>query len=221
MPADSRVLLVEDEPLILGLLSDYLTGLGYQVHTAANAADAREWLDVESFDAALLDIQLGQGPTGFDLATVARNIDPQIGLVFLTNLPNPKVLGIESKVNFRNSAYLLKSKLGDLEALERNLKKVLKKTSGKADHHDTDGQTGVPEGLSKSQLTVLRMVAEGLSNKEIAAQRETSVRAVETLLHRALSVLGIEDDPDHNLRVVALREYLRVTGQLRNDESKA
>ena len=216
----SRVLLVEDEPFILGLLTDYLTGLNYEVHVASNAAEAREKLDTKAFDAAILDIQLGQGPNGFDLATVARKIDPHIGLVFLTNLPNPKMLEIESRVNFRNSAYLVKSRLNDLEVIDHNLKRVLKKETGRADQQANDGAEGAAE-LSRSQLAVLRMVAEGMSNKEIAALRETSIRAVETLLHRALSSLGIGDDPDYNMRVIALREYLRVTGQLRDSEGQA
>jgi DNA-binding NarL/FixJ family response regulator len=60
--------------------------------------------------------------------------------------------------------------------------------------------------VSRSQLDVLRMVVMDLSNHEIAAQRGTTVRAVEHLVKRAFSAAGV------NARVVAARQFITVAG---------
>jgi DNA-binding NarL/FixJ family response regulator len=66
--------------------------------------------------------------------------------------------------------------------------------------------------VSRSQLDVLRMVAMGLSNHEIAAQRGTTVRAVEHLVKRAFTAAGVDADAPGNARVVAARQFITVAG---------
>jgi DNA-binding NarL/FixJ family response regulator len=66
--------------------------------------------------------------------------------------------------------------------------------------------------VSRSQLDVLRMVAMGLSNHEIAAQRGTTVRAVEHLVKRAFASAGVDATAPGNSRVVAAREFISVAG---------
>jgi DNA-binding NarL/FixJ family response regulator len=56
------------------------------------------------------------------------------------------------------------------------------------------------------------MVAMGLSNHEIAAQRGTTVRAVEHLVKRAFTAAGVDADAPGNARVVAARQFITVAG---------
>ncbi len=56
------------------------------------------------------------------------------------------------------------------------------------------------------------MVAEGLSNAEIAARRGVSATSVERLIMRVARELGIETTSASNRRVMIAREYLRQTG---------
>jgi DNA-binding NarL/FixJ family response regulator len=53
------------------------------------------------------------------------------------------------------------------------------------------GRTTI-EGLSETELRVAQLVAEGRSNKEVAAALFVSVRAVEANLSRVYAKLGIE-----------------------------
>ena len=53
------------------------------------------------------------------------------------------------------------------------------------------GRTSI-EGLSETELRVAQLVAEGRSNKEVAAALFVSVRAVEANLSRVYAKLGIE-----------------------------
>ena len=52
------------------------------------------------------------------------------------------------------------------------------------------GRTSI-EGLSETELRVARLVAEGRSNKEIAAELFVTVRAVESNLSKVYAKLGI------------------------------
>jgi DNA-binding NarL/FixJ family response regulator len=50
-----------------------------------------------------------------------------------------------------------------------------------------------PSGLSARELEVIRLVANGLANKAIAAQLHLSVRTVESHVRHALAKLGLEN----------------------------
>mgnify|MGYP000216881390 CR=1 FL=1 len=62
------VLVVEDDRLTLGLLAETLAQSGFVVGAAASAAAARRLWDQMDPDAVVLDIDLGPGVNGFDLA---------------------------------------------------------------------------------------------------------------------------------------------------------
>ena len=53
-----RVLIVDDEPDIVDLLSDILTSTGFEVSGAFNAAGALQQIKAEIFDAAIIDFNL-------------------------------------------------------------------------------------------------------------------------------------------------------------------
>ena len=59
--------------------------------------------------------------------------------------------------------------------------------------------------ISATQAQVLRMLAAGATTRSLAEARGTSVRAVESLLVRLYSVLGLDITRDSNPRVEAIR----------------
>ena len=54
---------------------------------------------------------------------------------------------------------------------------------------------------------VLRLIAEGLSNAAIAKERNTTLRAAESMVQRTFLALGIGSDADRNARVLAVRMW--------------
>ena len=65
-----RILVVEDQPLLLLDLADQLTEYGHHVLTAGSARTAARLLD-NNIDALITDIELGDGPDGLALARLA------------------------------------------------------------------------------------------------------------------------------------------------------
>ncbi len=215
MNSSVAVLLVEDEALMRLLIADQLKASGYEVVAVASAAEASKVALQKEFAVAVLDVQLGHGPTGFELASVLRLRDPGIALVFLTHLPSPHVMGFDTKVVPKNAAYLVKERVTDVGVLASAISAALRDKVNVALRDDKALSTQLKK-TSRSQLQVLRLVAEGKSNQEIALIRGTSIRAVENLLKRAFEAVGLDKNSGQNPRVTAARKFLIVTGQLRD-----
>lgn len=72
-PDPLRILVVEDELFVAMLVEDLLGDLGHSVvGPASSAREALEAAEAESFDFALLDVNLGDGETSFAAAEALR-----------------------------------------------------------------------------------------------------------------------------------------------------
>ena len=71
-----NILLVDDEPAILYLLSHYLRESGYNVKEAACLAEAREAIQLQQFNAVILDLIL---PDGNGIDWITRSQESQSG----------------------------------------------------------------------------------------------------------------------------------------------
>ena len=82
------VLLVEDEPHILFLLSEYLAGEGYQVLQADSAARAFEILATKPrLDLLISDYRLPDGVSGVMIAEPALKLRPDLKVIFISGYP--------------------------------------------------------------------------------------------------------------------------------------
>lgn len=77
----ARILVVEDEPLILMSTVDMVSELGHTVHEACSAEDALAVLETHQIDVLLTDVGL-RGMSGTDLARQARERWPAMRIVF-------------------------------------------------------------------------------------------------------------------------------------------
>lgn len=88
MSMDMGVLLlvVEDEPLILLGIQDALEAGGYTVLAAGNGEEALELLTsrTDEISGLITDIRLGSGPDGWQVARHAREVKPNMAVVYAT-----------------------------------------------------------------------------------------------------------------------------------------
>lgn len=82
----STVLVVEDEAEVLAVVQDALERRGVTVRTAETDEHAYAILEAEarSFQLLIADINLGVGTTGFDVARRARQLHPDLQVVYIT-----------------------------------------------------------------------------------------------------------------------------------------
>lgn len=209
-PWTRRALVVEDEPLIATLLADVLTRAGFSVRAAADVRQAKELIRTFDPDVAILDIALGDGPTGVDLAYVVHQDRPDIGILFLTQHPDPRTVGVDSAALPPNCGFVRKSMISETDYLLGALESVL---ADNPSGYRSDLQSDRPlSGLTKTQFDVLRMAALGMTNSAISRSRQTTERSVERIMASVFAALQIPTSPDVNPRVEAVRRYIAEAG---------
>ena len=100
-----------------------------------------------------------------------------------------------------------------LHELVDALEAVLRDTLGKGYRHDLEDNRPLSQ-LSARQITVLKLVASGLSNAQIAEERGTTVRAVEGIVSRVFGALNIDPQAEGNARVEAAKVFFSSTGHI-------
>lgn len=207
-PAYERyVLLVEDDDLVRSLLASFLENAGFKVTTATNAPDAKRAIAAVDPDAVILDIDLGRGPSGLDIADLLVAKRRDIAIVFLTNLSDPRFANREMEATHPNAAYLNKTMLKDPSVLIEALEAVLNERDISSFRHDKSQERPFAH-LSKTQIQVLKLISEGKTNAQIAEIRGRSLAATESSVTRTLKALGLDTESDTNVRVAAARAFL-------------
>lgn len=81
-----RILVIDDEPSICAMLGDVLREDGYEPISATGDVEAYRRLETESstISALVVDINLGRGTTGFDIARYARRLNPEFPVIYIT-----------------------------------------------------------------------------------------------------------------------------------------
>ena len=82
-PDPTRLLVVDDEPTILGLLSGSLRFAGYDVVTATSGTEALRAATSQRPDLVLLDVMMPDGD-GFDVVRRLRSAGQEVPVIFLT-----------------------------------------------------------------------------------------------------------------------------------------
>ena len=205
-----RLLVVEDEPLMASLLAQVLTASGFDVDTASDVLEARASIREFDPDGVLLDISLGDGPSGLDLAHVLHAQRPDIAIIVLTKYPDPRIAGVTTDDLPPNCGFLRKDMVKDTEYLLEAINAVL--TDRPKDvRHNFDPSAPLAQ-LSPKHLEVLRLIATGYTNDFIAQLKGTSQSTVERWSVEIFRTMGIDTKGNVNPRVEAARQYIAAAG---------
>lgn len=203
----ARIVLVDDEPFVRSMLSAALAALSIEVVVScASAREALGALDESNIDVAVLDLDLGPGPTGVDVAHALRERQRTIGIIFLTSFSDPRILDPQGRSLPRGARFLVKSSLGSPETL-RDMIVEARHDPLKEIHQEFQAS-----GLTTNQIEVLRLISLGRSNAEIATEMGVGDKAVERTVGRIMEVLGI-DRASGNSRIQLARRYLELSGK--------
>ena len=209
-----RLIIVDDESIIRSLLAHRLAEVGFDTHSAKDALEAKRMFDKVDPDAMVVDLDLGDGPSGTDLISALSAKNPAVGFVLLTNYtPTPAEMKSAPHI-----AYLSKREVESIELVVDALNTVMRDNEPRTELFTVQDDSPLAK-LTTKQLEVLRLVAKGLSNSEIAKQRDLGIRAVEQTVHRIYQALEIGDDEAMSPRVLAARIYSAQMGLRRGKES--
>jgi DNA-binding NarL/FixJ family response regulator len=196
-----RVLIVDDEPMIRLLLEQHLSSAGFDTQTAADALEAKRAVAKFDPDVLIVDLDLGDGPSGIELITMISKLNPALGFVLLTNY-SPTALELTSA---KHLVYLNKRDVEDVRRVVDAIDEVL---GSSASGLQAPAERAQPlADLTKNQLELLGMIAQGLTNDEIARRRGVTTRSVEQGVYRVYKALGLSRDGSVSMRTSAARIY--------------
>ncbi len=115
-----RILLVEDEPLLLEATREDLTDLGHEVFCARNASEALEILDRRSdLDLLITDIRMPGDCDGWELARKARARFPNLPVIYTSGYSAEKPQPVDDSV-FLHKPFRLSELTSAVAAIARN-----------------------------------------------------------------------------------------------------
>jgi signal transduction histidine kinase/DNA-binding response OmpR family regulator len=120
----ARILVVDDEPAVAEIMTEFLHQLGHDVRAESSAEDGVAALEQWAPDAILTDINL-PGQNGLELVRCARDRDPEACVIVMTGQATTKV-AIDA---LRHGAYDFITKPFDLEELKNAIERGLRTRS--------------------------------------------------------------------------------------------
>jgi len=156
---------------------------------AANGREAIQQFHRHRPDITLMDLQMPE-MNGLDAIIAIRGEFPEARIIVLTTYAGDMQALRALKAGAR--AYLLKDSLhkellATIRAVHAGKKSMSPEVSFQLAEHATD------DALTPAEIRVLRLIADGNANKEIAAQLSTSEDTVKGQVRNILSKLAAKD----------------------------
>ena len=194
MSADAssiRILAVDDHPLVRQGIAG-LVAVQPDMTLAAEASNGRD--AIQQFrthrpDVTLMDLQMPE-MNGVDAIIAIRNEFPEARIIVLTTYTGDVQILRALKAGAR--AYLLKNLLHKelletIRAVYAGKKTLSPEASFQLAEHATD------DALTPGEISVLRLIAAGNANKQIADQLSITEETVKGRVKNILSKLGVSD----------------------------
>lgn len=194
-----KIIVVDDDKIVAVSLKTILEATG-KIEVAAlgsSGEDAIELFRNYHPDVVLMDIRMG-GMTGIEAGKIILSEDKSAKILYLTTFADDEY--IESALKIGAKGYILKQ---DFEGIAPALETVMggQTVFGEAVVSHMQQQMNreykEPDGsiydLSEKEMQLICLVAEGLSNKEIASSLYLSEGTVRNYLSTILEKLGLRD----------------------------
>ena len=186
-----RILVVDDHPVVRQGVAGLVDGQPDMsiVAQAANGREALQQFRAHHPDIVLMDLQMPE-MCGVEALIAIRDEAPDARIIILTTYAGDARVLRAIKVGARG--YLLKSALhrelvDTIRAVHAGKKSLSPEVSYELAEHATDA------ALTPAEVRVLRLIAEGNANKEIATQLSVSEETVKGQVRSILAKLGAKD----------------------------
>ncbi len=210
-------MIADDSALLREGLAGLLTEAGIQVvGLATNASSLMDAVQKHRPDVAIVDIRMPPTYTheGAKAAIVLREQFDGMGILLLSQSLESRYVADLLRQHPRRFGYLLKDRVVDLDVLLEALRRVqaggtvldpevVAHLLGRGELADQISR------LSARERDVLSLMAEGRSNRAIAANLVIDVKTVESHIASILTKLDLPPTAEDHRRVLAVRLWLR------------
>jgi DNA-binding NarL/FixJ family response regulator len=210
MPLERRILILEDDKFIGSLIGGALRSEGFDSLLVSSILDAKKALVKFDPDVVIVDIDLGPGPSGLQFVQMLGISRPDVAAILLSKHPDAESAGFSSASIPDNVAYLRKSLVHDTSALLAAIESTVRGL-GPAVRQDKEPR-GRLDSLTKSQRSILHLMAQGYSNRQIADRKGVSLSNVEHRVNEIFKVFQLNQYGNVVPRVEAIRLYIAESG---------
>jgi len=186
-----RILVVDDHPLLREGIGALLAGQSDMTLVAecSNGREAIQQFRAHHPDVTLMDLQMPE-VSGLDAISAIRGEFPDARIVVLTTYSGD--VQVLRALQAGAHAYLLKNMvhkelIDTIRAVHAGKKTLSPQASYELAEHATD------DALTKAEIDVLRLIAAGNANKQIADQLSITEETVKGRVRNILSKLGAND----------------------------
>ena len=209
MVSRGSVLIADPDQFVRNLLTEVLEYSRFKIfNSAANSTQALDCFKVGCAQAAIIELELGDLVDGYNLAHSLRNIDPNIGIVFLTTSQDSRFMTTAGSIKPKGSRYLVKREIENIPQLIS----VLAQTIHRPFYENVNLENRFSE-LTNLQVEIWKAVGDGDSSSKIATDNNISEKAVEGTLARIYLILGIKKSQDTNPRVLLSKAFSKHQGK--------
>jgi two-component system KDP operon response regulator KdpE len=201
-----KILVVDDEPRVVQLVSKVLEAVGYQVIAATSGEPAIEMVALEQPDLLLLDILLPRGPDGYEICRRIREFS-EVPVIMLT----AKAQETDVLHGFDVGADDYLTKPFSAKELVARVKAVLRRAQ-RPEEAVTATLTCGELGINFARRAVkVRGAKVSLTRTEYALLRQLALNANRVMLHQDL--LATVWGPEYRDDIDYLRAYIRYLRQ--------
>lgn len=209
-----KLLIVEDDKILLTMMSHALTKEGFNVLAAASdAQSAMQYFDKARPDVVILDIDLGAGPSGIDLANKMRQISGRIAIVFCTSFKDMRFIQGDYLKYPLHTVVLKKADVVNMEKFSNAINEAVELIRESDESRPDQLHEKYYKDLTALEIELLTLIAAGHSNKQVAAEKGISLKSCENAIARLAKKLEIPAAEQSNQRVLLTRKYLELSGK--------
>lgn len=208
-----KLLIVEDDKILLTMMSGALTSEGFNVLAASDAQSAMQYFDKARPDVVILDIDLGAGPSGIDLANKMRQISGRIAIVFCTSFKDMRFIQGDYLKYPLHTVVLKKADVVNIEKFSNAINEAVELIRESDESRPDQLHEKYYKDLTALEIELLTLIAGGHSNKQVAAEKGISLKSCENAIARLAKKLEIPATEQSNQRVLLTRKYLELSGK--------
>jgi len=208
-----KLLIVEDDKILLTMMSGALTSEGFNVLAASDAQSAMQYFDKARPDVVILDIDLGAGPSGIDLANKMRQISGRIAIVFCTSFKDMRFIQGDYLKYPLHTVVLKKADVVNMEKFSNAINEAVELIRESDESKPDNLHEKYYKDLTALEIELLTLIAAGHSNKQVAAEKGISLKSCENAIARLAKKLEIPATEQSNQRVLLTRKYLELSGK--------
>jgi len=212
-----KLLIVEDDKILLTMMSGALTSEGFNVLAASDAQSAMQYFDKARPDVVILDIDLGAGPSGIDLANKMRQISGRIAIVFCTSFKDMRFIQGDYLKYPLHTVVLKKADVVNMEKFSNAINEAVELIRESDESKPDNLHEKYYKDLTALEIELLTLIAGGHSNKQVAAEKGISLKSCENAIARLAKKLEIPANEQSNQRVLLTRKYMELSGKSSSD----